>query len=82
MLSIAVGAAVIGFVIGLLTVALFLVVSLLLPAKQCEGCGQDLPKIRRNPNRLEALRGIARCLHCGCAVDWRGRKTGPPRTAG
>jgi hypothetical protein len=67
-----------GFVGGALVAATAFAIQLMLPAKPCGGCGELLPKIRRNPNRLEALRGITRCPKCGCKVDAKGRKVGPP----
>jgi hypothetical protein len=51
--------------ISFFTVLAFL---LMLPAKKCGGCGEDLPKIRTD---------ISLCPKCGCKVDWQGRKVGP-----
>jgi hypothetical protein len=71
-----------GFTVGILTVAVFFGVMFLLPAKPCGGCGELLPKVRRNPSRAQALRGISICPKCGCEVDRLGRKVGPGSTAG
>jgi hypothetical protein len=71
-----------GFAVGILTVAVFFGVMLLLPAKPCGGCGELLPKIRRNPNRKQALQGISICPKCGSEVDRLGRKVGPGSTTG
>ena len=47
-------------------------VLLMLPAKKCGGCGEDLPKIRMD---------ISLCPKCGCKVDGQGHKVGPKPSA-
>jgi hypothetical protein len=63
----------IGVAVGFSVAMAAILLLLILPAKRCQGCSNDLPKLRRNPNRLEAMRGISRCPSCGCRVDAKGR---------
>jgi hypothetical protein len=53
-----------------------LLLTLLLPAKLCPGCGRPLPKVRLPRSLRQALRGGHTCPHCGCVTDARGNRIG------
>ena len=73
--------AVFGGIAGGLAAGLAVLVWVLLtPARPCPDCGTSLPKFRKPANRRQALWGGSTCPECGCEVDRRGRKVGPPST--
>jgi hypothetical protein len=65
----AVGIAVAVFAAALLLTAL-------LPAKRCPGCGAALPKVRLPWSLRQALRGGHTCPACGCEIDAWGHRIG------
>jgi hypothetical protein len=45
------------------------------PVRRCVGCGKSMPRFRNRPaNRRQMLWGGRTCPHCGCEMDWRGRR--------
>ena len=72
--------AVMGAIFGAIAGGLAaLLLAVLRPQKRCPECGTPMPKFRMPQSARQWLWGGWTCSECGCEVDRKGQRVGPPR---
>lgn len=74
----AVDAVGVGFIFGALSgVAAGIAVvayAVMQPQRECAGCGELMPKLRKPANTRQMLWGGWTCQKCGCELDRKGQR--------
>lgn len=65
---------IIGALAGLMGAGAVVILAFLQPAKQCAGCGEPMPKVRKPANKRQMLWGGWTCPKCGGEMDRKGRR--------